>query len=135
MKPSAQKWVSALSKINKLTQDGVLRWAIQSPPSLMREGTDSKIDLVYVVTFKETNLRLYEVRYLAYDDYESSYWAKKPVLEVVDDLGRTLWTFPASRSIYDLFEAVQYQTAGVNQLLDKFLDSEGTPAGEIGSTS
>ncbi len=124
MNPSSQKWVNALSKINQLTQDGILQWAIQDPPSHMREGTDNKVDLVYLAAFKETRLRLYEARYLAHDDYDSTYWAKRPILEIVDERGRALWTFPASRSIYDLFEAVQYQTAGVNQLLNRFLEDE-----------
>jgi hypothetical protein len=52
------------------------------------------------------------------------YWTTQIYLELVDDYGHTLWTFPEVSAVRDLLTAVKYQVSGVKDLLDDLLNDE-----------
>lgn len=102
MTTANDKLIDAIVKLIKGTQEGKITWAV--------EKLTPKI--VYVTEYKGRGLRLYE---LAYDS---------PNLEIIDDNGTTLWTFPPVSGLDDLLSSVRYQTAGVKSFLDEIIDDD-----------
>ncbi len=42
-------------------------------------------------------------------------------LEIIDDAGNNLWTFPNVSGLSDLYDAVRYRVAGVKGIIDSVL--------------
>jgi hypothetical protein len=139
------KWIDAVAKLLQLTQDRKLKWEPHSPPAYLNLQPDrQRVEVVYETQFNDKAIRLYQVTYKVerprrdpysittlrlgqlggyFDQSEPDYpyWAKKTVLELLDESGFGAWTFPQSDVLDDLFEAVTYQVAGVREFLDEIL--------------
>ena len=137
MSDKPDKFVEAVTKLIRLTQAGDLKWsAAQTDRDISRE--DLKIESVFVTRYKDRILRLSKYSYMIqepglYDLLSSHtyyaagkpkypYWQSSITLEFIDDDGRTLWTFPYTKALNDLLEAVKYQVAGVDQFLKEILE-------------
>jgi hypothetical protein len=107
-----------------LTRSNELKWKKQDPPNWLTDS-GSKIESVYLTEYKGRKLRLYEEKYQSYDDFDRSYsWAKRPVLQIIDQFNKTDWEFPWCRELKDLIEAVRYHSANVSEFLDNFLNND-----------
>ncbi|MDD5109424.1 MAG: hypothetical protein PHC29_08025 [Candidatus Omnitrophica bacterium] len=49
------------------------------------------------------------------------YWEDRIKLEITSEEWLVLWTFPEVTSLFDLYEAVQVQVAGISSLIDGLL--------------
>lgn len=116
------KWTKAVAKLNRLTQEGSLRWEQTDPPEL--RGTSDVVEIAYTTEFEGERLRIFSKRSKVALDEERYDWSESPVLQVVDARGRSRFEFPPSPGLYDLLDSVRYQTSGVGTLLDK-LAGEG----------
>jgi hypothetical protein len=133
MSSEKNKWIDVIAKMLKLTQAGKLVWKSEQPPATFRNRSDRRVEIVFTTKYKEKNLRLYELSYQSEDIDINPYdnqptvtltWYSKPVLEIVDKFGIALWTFPKVSALSDLLSSVQFQVAGVKDLLDDFLKED-----------
>lgn len=107
------KWIEAIVKLKALTQSGQLKWtARDSARSASGEGGPHY--------FSEHGGKILRLRRA----YEREWDQELPRLEFVDAEDRSLWTFPYSEALDDLYQAVRYQTAGVGDFLDTLLEGE-----------
>ena len=139
MTDKPDKWVEAVTNLIKLTQAGKLKWSAgRADKNIGRE--DLRIETVFLAEYKNRNLRLFKYSYMVEEpgalerliSSDSSlylgtkrkypYWSSSITLEFIDEAARTLWTFPHTNALNDLFEAVQYQVAGVDEFLKEILE-------------
>lgn len=136
MATEKNKWIEAVGKLLELTQDRELVWQTRNPPTYLNAQTEyRRIDVVYETQYKERTLRLYELKFKVerpnplfaaagasiFDQRQYPYWARKTVLELVDQNGLSAWAFPEIDVIDHLLPSVQYQVAGVKEFLDEIL--------------
>lgn len=130
MSTEKNKWIDAVAKLIKLTQEGKLNWAVDEPPASFSKRPNSRVDVVFQTTYGDKRLRLYERRYqedtIDFDEFEMRpvqkvEWRKDVILEFTDDAGNSLWAFPFIEALNDLVAAVQYQVAGVKDFLAELL--------------
>lgn len=57
-------------------------------------------------------------------DSEALQWTESDRLVLLDEDGELAYSFPRSRVIRDLLDAVRYKTSGVDQFLDELLDTK-----------
>jgi len=113
MTTANDKLIDAIVSLIRGTQDGRITWALKKlTPTLSL--TDPKIagQAVYETEYRGRKLRLYEVAYS---------W---PNLEIIDDNGTALWTFPPVSGLDDLLSSVRYETAGVKKFLDDIIGQD-----------
>src|SRR5574341_2375934 len=146
MAEESSKWVDAVLKLLKLTQEGQLKWDYHAIGE--QRGVDQKEEYVsgaiFTTTYKGKNLQLYEERHKrpkrqSFVDAinaaalgapePSMVWDTRIVLEFVAENGARLWAFPDSAPLEDLLDSVQYQVAGVRGFLDDLLN-ESKSSGE-----
>lgn len=132
MSTEKNKWVDAVAKLIKLTQEGELKWTIDDPPSHFSKRPNARVEVVFVAKYGEKRLRLYEKRFqeefVDFDEFEMRAvpkveWRKTANLEFIDENGNSLWGFPSVEALNDLISAVQYQVAGVKDFLTELLAS------------
>lgn len=129
MTEKKDKFVEAVTKLIKLTQEGELQW---------RSGDisryDIKVESVFITEYKDRLMRLYKYVYkvqqpgpftLTHGIFGSKreypYWETSVKLEFIDSNGRTVWEFPSTPALFDLLEEVQYQVAEVDEFLDDIM--------------
>jgi hypothetical protein len=124
------KWIDAVAKMIKLTQDGTLLWTAEPASESMKHDPDDRIMVVFRGSYKGTYLRLYRRTYktthpamgiLGALGSEETNWRSQVILDLVDRTGLILWTYPQVSPLDDLLSAVQYQAAGVKDFLDDLL--------------
>ena len=143
MATEKDKVIKFVAKLIELTQDGKVVWSTIEPRRTLKSHPDYPVDLVYVTEYKEKRLGLYRQR----ADYVtlgsllsgsfgttgySGFSGTSPqrnsrigtILEMVDYSGNCLWTFPEVSGLQDLYDAVQYQVAGVKNYLDSVISDD-----------
>jgi len=136
---SGSRWVQVITKIIEMTQDGKLTWMSRNPPhSLQADNSTQKeyAEVVFETSFKGKTLRLYELHFYyeppanlsgfhkileAVGTQLKPHWETRPVLELLDENGLSVFTFPYVAGLKDLLIAVKYQTAGVYDLIEDIL--------------
>jgi len=132
MTQKKDKFVEAVTKLIKLTQEGKIEWR---SANLVRD--DIKVESVFTAEYKDRLLRIYKYVYkvekpspfyispniFSYKK-ETPYWETSVTLEFIDRNGLSLWKFPYTNALYDLLQAVQYQVAGVDEFLDEIIIDE-----------
>jgi hypothetical protein len=124
------RWVEAVTAMIALTQQGKLQWEALAAAKIP-DADKIRTSAVFQTTHKDKRFRLYETltetsnvnRILVTTFYggETARWLRKVVLEIVNDEGLPLWTFPHTSALYDLLSAVQYQVTGADDFLDDIL--------------
>jgi hypothetical protein len=108
------KLIDAIVSLNRGTQEGRITWAVKKPtPTLSLTDPQIAVQAVYETEHGGRKLRLYEAPY------------NSPNLEIIDDDGTSLWTFPPVSGLDDLLSSVRYETAGVKKFLDGIIAEEG----------
>jgi len=102
MTTESEKLIEAIVRLIKGTQEGEITWVVEKQRPRME----------YETNYKGRRLRLYES---AHD---------LPDLEIIDDNGFTLWTFPRVSGLDDLLSSVRYETTGVKNFLDEIIDDD-----------
>ncbi len=103
------KWIEAVGKLITLTQEGRLLWRTQPPPpDLVSNSPVTRVDVVYMVDYRNKTVRLYENLHGAQ-------------LELVEPNSNAVWRFPSTGAISHLLTAVRYQVTGVKRFLDELL--------------
>jgi hypothetical protein len=97
-----EKLIDAIVRLIKGTQEGKITWTVDKTLNTIR----------YVAEYKARWLRL------SAEDYDY------PNLEIIDNSGTTLWTFPSVSGLNDLLSSVRYQTADVKSLLNELIEDD-----------
>lgn len=133
MASEREKWVEAVTKMLKLTQEGKLKWIEEDANAHFKNRADQRVELVFTTVHRDRYLRLYELTYqvetVDVDPYTglpttSVEWKTKPVLEIINKNRNALWKFPNVNALRDLLASVQYQVAGVKDFLEGFMNEE-----------
>lgn len=139
MAEEASKWVDAITRLTKLTQEGKFEWTSARPGGVLVDDDSQQIESCFIGTYKNKKLRIYKKRFkveepnrgmmsgLMFDPFHRKYpyWTAQVYLEVIDEYGQSVWTFPDVSALRDLFAAVKYQASGVRDLLEDLLNEEG----------
>ena len=113
MTTANDKLIDAIVSLIDGTQEGRITWAVKKlTPTLSPTDPKIAVQVVYETEYRGRKLRLYEVAYS---------W---PTLEIIDDDGTALWTFPPVSGLDDLLSSVRYETAGVKKFLDDIIAEE-----------
>ncbi|MCU0447698.1 MAG: hypothetical protein MUE85_22585 [Microscillaceae bacterium] len=120
----SDKLVRVVTKLNRETQEGKLKWIISELPVKSLSGTESLIDKAYTTEVDGKRMRLYRFNDRFYTDYEEYVKQDYIRLEFIDKNDNSEWIFPSyvSSSIYDLYESVRYKVANVDGFIEKFLE-------------
>ncbi|CAN2043353.1 hypothetical protein GMMP1_100080 [Candidatus Magnetomoraceae bacterium gMMP-1] len=114
-----KKWIKIIDNLNRMTQEGILKWKRSDPPRSLIDLYNKNIDYIYTARdpFDGRLLRLY--RGLFYN-HTLNIWTKELILEFIDESGKSEWQFPYFSVTSDLIKSVRYQTARVNSFLDSY---------------
>ena len=115
MPKEKNQWVEAIARLTALTQEGSLRWSVDS-----YSNDRTVVGPTYRAEYKGRQLRL-QKRSVKVEYVEGSQLEDQCFLEFVDTNDNSLWGFPEVDALEHLYGAVQYQTAGVKGFLDDLL--------------
>ena len=135
------RWIDAVARMIKLTQDGTLEWEAMKPADSLKQEPDDIIDVIFQTTYRDKLLRLYKRTYIGHRPVSKPfgadlasllgvkretepYRATEVILDFVSNDGLPLWTYPNVAALSDLLSAVQYQVAGVKDFLNELLSDE-----------
>ena len=117
------KLVKVVSKLIELTQENVIKWENVGIPEPVAQGGDKRIGPVFEITYKEQRIRIYEEEYKDWYDEDKYTWSSRVVLAFVDYMDKNNWEFPQTvAGLRDLLESVKYQTANVDEFINKFIE-------------
>ena len=138
--PNDNKNIEAIGKILALTRDGTIVWEVAKKNQIDQTEEDV-ITTPFKTTYLEKNLRIYKKKYKkkirkpsasffyaisAFEgddeknyDYRTFY---KTILEITDNFGNALWTFPDEDILDDLLKAVKYKASGAQDFIDQLLE-------------
>jgi hypothetical protein len=113
-----------VAKLNRLTQEGKLRWKLTKVPTSLAVG--SSIPAFFQCDLLGKTIGIYEERYKDYSgETDEWYWASRLVLGLFDAEGRQVWDFPDGLAgLQDLWKAVRYRSADVDKYLDAVLAAD-----------
>lgn len=126
----SSKWVEAIVKLTRMTQDGGLEWAVAEIQ--MPADKDVRPDTAYTSTFKGHRLKISKVSVRSSDVWSipstsslfanvsapKDYWNPEVVLSLIDAAENRLWDFPHVEGLSGLYKAVQFQVAKVSDFLE-----------------
>jgi len=139
MAETEDKWVEAVAKLIKLTQENKIKWSSSKPPDNLKGDADDYVETVFLTKYNEKNLRLYKRIYKVELDYLTSLghfkigtslpkytWRSEVILEMLDLGNNKIWTFPTVTPLQDLLTSVSYQVADVNAFIENLLNESET---------
>jgi hypothetical protein len=110
--------------LNKETVRKNIAWKVMDAPSTFIEGTDDIIQVIYCTKFKDKNIVIYNRQHRHYYDELEWTWSGGVILSVVTDNYKPIWkSDEQSQALWDLYNNVTKQAAGINELLDDLLDT------------
>ena len=87
-------------------------------------GTDDLIEAVFVAEKNDRSLRLFPYKRRCYMDEFDFYWEDCVTLEISDERGLSWWNFPKNPIIWDLLEAVMFNTIDVDGFINGLISEE-----------
>jgi hypothetical protein len=144
MSEERNKWIDAVAKMIKLTQDGKIEWRQYSSTADLKEDASDVIEAAFISDYGGKKLRIHRrvfrdsrptpkiigrgsptsIFFSESVPEMESYRASEVRLEFISPNGNALWTYPNVNGLSDLLSAVQYQVAGVKDFLDEILKDE-----------
>lgn len=118
------RYTKVLAKLLQETQDRTLLWEVGKPPRDLTTGTDDVIDTVFIAVKKDRFLRLYPYKRKYYSDEFNFYWDDRVTLEISDKESLSWWQFPKNPIIWDLLEAVNFNTIDVDGFMNDIISEE-----------
>ena len=99
MTTANDKLIDVIVSLIKGTQEGRIAWVV----------VELTPKMVYETEYKGRRLRLYK-------------WpGSSPYLDIIDENGTPLWTFPGVSGLDDLLSSVRYQIADVKSFVDDII--------------
>jgi len=131
MEKSVDRELEAILNLIQLTQTGVIQWESAKPWGDLKDDECIRYVSVMCCDYTDRMLRLYVERKRIdkpgadsvaltyfYGERTFPFWEERPVLEITNGEGQSLWRFPNKSAVRDLLKAAKYQVAGVKEILD-----------------
>jgi hypothetical protein len=129
-------WVRAVARLIRLTEGGKLKWKSAPAPRAPRSAEpEQQVDVVFTAEYEGKRLRLYidakniedELPILNVGPFRKKYpyWAREVVLELGDEAEHGWYTVPYTEATEDRLESVKYHVLGVDDFLDRVLETPG----------
>jgi hypothetical protein len=126
-----EKLVALVAKLIELTQESTLEWKVVDVNEGAEFGFTKIIGAIFEAKYEGKVLRIYKREY---DNTEENnmfnMYMHQPSysiaieLEFVDKKGRSIWKFPRITGIVDLYKAISYKAAGVDEFILSVLGDE-----------
>ncbi|MDP2885956.1 MAG: hypothetical protein Q8P51_13150 [Ignavibacteria bacterium] len=141
MPTEQERTIDLVVRLIELTQQNSLTWQSGEARASLNRDEDLIVESYFTAKYKEKIFAIYRVQFKIKTELpyapssltamylsglfgkKTPQWETRIFLELVDDRGKHLWTFPDVSGLHDLLEAVKYQVAGVKDLLDDILGS------------
>jgi hypothetical protein len=118
---SESQAVSVIARLNRLTQEGVLRWR-RRPANKVSYPGDGSFDVVYWTEYEGKNVAVFELSFRDYDpEHDEVFTSTRAVVALCDPEGRLEWEFPRTPNAWDLLEAIRFRTHEVETFFDRVL--------------
>lgn len=126
-----EKLVTLIAKLIELTQESSLEWKVVPASKSSETGYTKVIGAVFEASYMGKTLRIYKKKndnteenhmfnmFLAQPSYSIAI-----ELEFVDKHGNSIWSFPRITGIVDLYKAITYKAAGVDEFINDLLNEE-----------
>lgn len=114
---AVRDWVLLVDKLTELTQYNEIKWERDFAPSYLQSSIN-KVDFVYFTYFNNQRFRIYEETYKYFTDEDEYYWETQARVDLVDNFGNPIFEIPTTRNMYNLMQAVKYQSSDINRLFD-----------------
>ena len=134
MEEKKDKNIEAIAKIISLTRDDKLSWTSVNPNEVLNRSPEDILSSVFVTHYKDKVLRIYQRRYKgpsisakigalfsAAISSSDMRWYSEVVLELINDDGHSLWSFPIEDILKDLLEVIKYKASGASDLISSLL--------------
>ena len=95
-----------------------------TPSKDLAQGSEDIITIAYITKRNKRNIRLYPYKTRHYVDEDVWHWIDEVALELSDSSGNAWWRCPNNRIIWDLLEAVRFQTVGVDEFIEGIICDE-----------
>jgi hypothetical protein len=124
------KWIEAISVLNDLTQSGELRWQVENRTGIINTGIGGSLGFlqspsaVYRARYMDKWFRMKKLDIPSVNPFSVG-GGTNYSLEIIDDGGNTLFQVPENTGLSDLFNSIQYQLSGVDELLNSLLSQRG----------
>ena len=129
------KNIEAIAKIISLTRDGKLEWRSIDPSEVSNQNVEEKISSVFVTQYKDKILRVYSRKYkgpsmdVTFSNLflsteaksKEMRWYGEVVLELINNSGISIWTFPKEDILKDLLTVIKYKVSGADDLINSLL--------------
>ncbi len=134
MEEKKDKTIEAIAKLIELTRNDQLTWESVDSDEVPRKMDEEFIDSVFTTIFDNKLLRLYKRRYkgpsmaakitsiIGNVKASDLRWYEEIVLELTNESGHSLWSFPKADILKDLLKTIKYKASGADDLISKLLD-------------
>lgn len=115
------RWIATISTLTELTQTGKLRWEIDNSPlggGIISGVLSSTTTTAHKAPYMDKWFRLRQ------EKAPHTLLGGPPPkysLEILDFQGNVLFRVPETTGLQDLMESIQYQSSGVDSLIDSLL--------------
>jgi len=117
--------VKFVAKLNRMTQEGRMKWELYDPPAELISGTSDKFPFFWGAKVDDKNLGLYVRRYLAYDPEPGAPdWDEQTVLAFCANDWTPIWEFPRTAGIGELRDSIERRYVEADSFIDKILAEE-----------
>lgn len=136
MSSQPNKLVAVISRLTRLTQEGIINWKRLEPPEHLMQGTDNIIKKFYIAEYEDHTIGIYELNYKEFDgETDDFYWLSKPVLALLRLKSQFFstyekeWEFPYVTGTDNLLRSVEYQVSNAGAFIERILqESHSTTA-------
>jgi len=115
-----EKWVEALARLTRKTQEGHIRW-LSIPPEEIESARSIGVDKAFETTFLKQRIRAYRTDESLLSWGERGRPRDRFVIEFLDPTGIPVYRPPSLDGARDLFSAIEYQAAPVGDFIDALL--------------
>ena len=117
---SANRWVSFVTKLNRQTQEGRIRWRFVGDQEDFATSDFQRYGPAYIAEIDDATVRIYSLKTLR----EENYWMEDIILEVQTSETGDLVRIPGVSGLEDLYESVKYKTNKIDEFVDRFLNEQ-----------
>jgi hypothetical protein len=116
MTTDQEKWIEALARLTRKTQEGEIKWK-SIPAREIDSANTLGVEKAFETTFKDQRIRAYRTdkAWRVSRDFRGRTRAEL-VIEFLDATGRPVYRPPLLDGTKDLFSAIEYRAAPVHDL-------------------
>lgn len=128
------KFVRLIAKLLELTQEQKIKWRTVKNTQNSDPSMTKIIGAIFETDYKFKKLRIYKRERNNTDDnrnyisfiaqFEKPSYTDTIILGFTDEQGNIVWSFPQVSGVRDLYEAVAYQVAEVDDFINDILKDE-----------